>query len=230
MIEDEGVKRSSFLVKIDFKPGEVTCILDEVRESKSLILLTHGAGAGIHHTFMEQLSLALTQFNHSVWRFNLPYMERGGRPTKAQEAQGCIQQIIDEAASRGYDQIFLAGKSYGGRMSSHVLAQNPSAPVKGLIFYGFPLHAPGKAGDQRGQHLIDIQQPMLFLQGTRDSLANLTFLTPLVDEIETASIAILEDGDHSFKTPKRSGRSHSQNIHWLAEQTDLFVRHCQGKL
>jgi hypothetical protein len=172
-------------------------------------VLAHGAGAGMTHPFLEAVAAELAGRGIATLRYQFPAMEAGARrPDPPQLAQAAVRAAVEEARRRLPGVALVAGgKSFGGRMSSEAQAKAPLQDVRGLAFLGFPLHPAGKPSDQRAAHLVDVQVAMLFLQGTRDALADLTLLRPLVDRLGArASLRLFDDADHSFHVPARSGR------------------------
>ncbi len=217
------MERETLSIPISDKLGSISAIYETPSNTNAVLLMAHGAGAGIHHSFLEQLSQRILAKNLGVLRYQFPYMEKGGRPNKPEKDHTTILQVIEYIQTRSNLPIFLAGKSYGGRMSSQTVSLNPTLDVKGLIYFGFPLHAPGRDGKQRAEHLYTIEKPMLFLQGTRDALANIDLIKEVVEDCKNASLKILETADHSFKSPKKSGRTLDDNLDWLADQASLFI-------
>jgi uncharacterized protein len=185
--------------------GTVSGIITTPPSMKALIVLAHGAGAGMNHSFMESLTSRLAAFGVGTLRYNFPFIEKGKkRPDVPAVALKTIAAVLAHANDMNLGvPLFGAGKSFGGRMTSHYLAENPSSFVKGLIFYGFPLHAPGQAGTKRADHLSKVMSPMLFLQGTRDALANLTLIKEVCARLSLATIVTFEGADHSFKQGKK---------------------------
>ena len=196
--EMEAITSSHF---ISDNSGSVsTLTLFPENNAKAIIILAHGAGAGITHPFMEKLSQKL--FAHSIGtiRYNFPYMEKKKKmPDVPAVAEKTVGRLLAEVTAK-YQQIpiFLAGKSFGGRMSSQFISKN-DVNVRGIIFYGFPLHAPGKADIQRAEHLKAIKVPMLFLQGTNDALANLQLIERVCNELPSATLVTFTGADHSFR-------------------------------
>src|SRR5438067_13635970 len=150
-----------------------------------LYVLAHGAGAGMRHPFLEAIARALAERDVATLRYQFPYMERrASRPDPPAVAAAAVRAAVAEAARLAPGLPLVAGgKSFGGRMTSTAQAEEPLPGVRGLVFPGFPLHPPGRAGDQRAEHLARVQIPMLFLQGTRDDFADLKLLTPLVQRL-----------------------------------------------
>ena len=189
------------------------------------VLFTHGAGAGIYHKYMEDMAYLLAERGIGTLRYNFLYMELAkGRPDAQPKTVSSILQAIKFQLSLSDLPIFIGGKSYGGRMCSWAMVESDD-PVKGLIYWGFPLHAPGRDSADRAAHLEDVQTPMLFMQGTNDKLANLDLLQTVVKPID--ELFIVEYGDHSFKVPKKSGRT---NDEVASEMADKIAEWCREKL
>lgn len=190
--------------------GEVSALLERPGDARWLLVLGHGAGAGMRHRFMEAISAALASHAIATFRYQFPYMEkRSGRPDPQPVLLATVRAAVAAAHSVAPDLPLLAGgKSMGGRMTSLASADEPLPNVRGLVFFGFPLHPAGKPGTERAQHLERVALPMLFLQGRRDKLAGLGLLAPVLERIgPRATLHVVEEGDHSFAVPKRSGRS-----------------------
>jgi predicted alpha/beta-hydrolase family hydrolase len=190
--------------------GEVGARLLRPADADRLLVLAHGAGAGMLHPFMQSMAEALAARRVASFRFNFPFMEgerRGPNPPGVLVAS--VRAALDAATRAAPDlPLFAGGKSLGGRMTSTAAAELPLPGVRGLVFLGFPLHAPGKPSAGRGAHLREVALPLLFLQGTRDKLADLSLLEPLCRELGgRARLHVVEGGDHSFHVLKRSGRS-----------------------
>jgi uncharacterized protein len=188
---------------------EVSSLLQSSPGARACYVLAHGAGAGMAHPFMASIADGLQERGIATLRYQFPYMERGSRqPDSPKLAQATVRAAVAEAARRLPEAaLFAGGKSFGGRMSSQAQAASPLPRVRGLVFLGFPLHAAGKSSDERAAHLVDVRVPMLFLQGTRDELASLELLEPLVARLGThARLQLFDDADHSFHVPARSGR------------------------
>jgi predicted alpha/beta-hydrolase family hydrolase len=178
-------------------------------------VLAHGAGAGMTHPFMQSIADALAARRIATLRYQFPYMEKGSkRPDAPKLAQATVRAAVAHAAHLLPDMVLIAGgKSFGGRMTSQAQAASALPHVHGLAFLGFPLHPAGKPSDERARHLSDVQTPMLFLQGSRDDLAEMPLLQALVERLGTrATLKLFADADHSFHVPKRSGRTDSQVI------------------
>ena len=172
-------------------------------KSKCILTLAHGAGAGMSHPFMVELAKQLAEKNIATLRFNFPFIEKKGRPDVPAVANKAIEAAILYAHKKFPRlPLFISGKSFGGRMSSQYLALNPKAPVKGIIFYGFPLHAPGKPSIERAGHLKEVKQPMLFLSGTRDEFATLHLLEEVCSSLSSATLIKIEGANHGFKAGK----------------------------
>lgn len=211
--------------------GEVSAIYLRPKNPKWLLVFAHGAGAGIHHQFMSTASAKLAEQGIATFRFNFPYMENG---RKGPDPQPILKKTIRsavETASGLADKLPLlaGGKSLGGRMTSMAASENknPLKGVTGIVFFGFPLHAPGRPSAERADHLNEVKVPMLFLQGTRDNLADLDLLKPICQRLgDKATIHIVEGGDHSFRLPKSAGKSDDEVLAELAQTVSTW----SGKL
>ena len=206
--------------------GEVSAILFRPEHARWLYVFGHGAGAGMRHGFMERASAALGAEGIATFRYQFPYVEKNlRRPDPQPILLSTVRAAVAEAHAAAGDLPLLAGgKSMGGRMTSLASAGEPLVGVRGLVFFGFPLHAPGKPGAERADHLDRVGVPMLFLQGTKDKLASLELLTPVVERLgERATIHIVEDADHSFAMPKRSGRDLDDVLFELARTTSAWA-------
>lgn len=216
------------------KPKEITIQLDGDATVSGLWLpppnataayvFAHGAGAGMAHKSMSAISDGLAERGIATLRYNFLYMERGSkRPDAPVLAHQAVRAAVDEASRLAPKlPLFAGGKSFGGRMTSQAQALAPLPQVRGLVFFGFPLHPAGKPSDERAKHLGDIQIPMLFLQGTNDALAELDLLKPVVKKLgRRATLALSEHADHSFHAPAKSGRKDSEV---LAEICDAAAR------
>jgi hypothetical protein len=207
-------------ITVGARTGDVSGLYLRPRGAERLLVFGHGAGAGMRHRTMEALSAALARSGVATLRYQFPYMEAGQkRPSPQPVLLATVRAAIAAAGklARGLP-LLCGGKSMGGRMSSLAAAQEPLDGVVGLVFFGFPLHAPGKPSDHRAEHLADVSVPMLFLQGTRDNLAELDLLRPVCRRLGSrARLHVIEGGDHSFHMLKRSGRAAADVIEELAE-------------
>jgi predicted alpha/beta-hydrolase family hydrolase len=198
-------------VRIEIEASEpVTGLLSHPAHAQACFVFAHGAGAGMTHSFMEAVAAGLLERRIATLRYQFPYMEKGSkRPDAPATAQAAVRAAAAEAARR-YPELPLVagGKSFGGRMTSQAQAAAPLASVRGLAFLGFPLHPAGKPSEQRAKHLYEIHIPMLFMQGTRDNLAQLPLIEHLARTLgSTAALKLFEHADHSFHVPVRSGRN-----------------------
>jgi hypothetical protein len=191
----------------------ISGLLDAPASAEACYVFAHGAGAGMNHAFIAAMARGLAQRGVATLRFQFPSMEQGSRrPDPPKVAQAAVRAAVQEAAKRLPDmRLFAGGKSYGGRMTSQAQAAEPLANVRGLVFVGFPLHPAGKPSAERAEHLAGVLVPMLFLQGTRDTLADLDLIRETVAKLEgRATLHIVEGGDHSFHVLARSGRNDEQ--------------------
>jgi hypothetical protein len=214
-------------LKIPLAAGATTTgLLDVPASAEACFVFAHGAGAGMNHPFMAAIASGLAERRVATLRFQFPYMEQGSsRPDPPKVAQAVVRAAVHEAAKRLPDvPLFAGGKSYGGRMTSQAQAAEPLAHVRGLVFVGFPLHPAGKPSTERASHLAGVQVPMLFLQGTRDTLADLDLIRETTAKLgDRATLHVVEGGDHSFKVLVRSGRNDGQVreelletiVHWM---------------
>jgi predicted alpha/beta-hydrolase family hydrolase len=190
--------------------GNVSALLMRPEAARACYVLAHGAGAGMRHASMEAIAMGLAERGIATLRYQFPYMEKGRkRPDPPALAQATVRAAVAEAAVVCAGLPLLAGgKSFGGRMTSQAQAKAPLEGVRGLAFFGFPLHPAGKPSAERADHLAQVKMPMLFLQGTRDALAELRLLEPLVKGLgRKATLHLVEGADHSFHVLKSSGRN-----------------------
>ena len=200
--------------------GEVSALLCRPAKARRLLVLAHGAGAGMSHPFMAKLADELAGNGVATLRYQFPYMEERRRvPDAPAVLTATVVAAVRAAAEAAPGLPLLAGgKSLGGRMTSQAAAQHPMDGVRGLVFFGFPLHPPGQPGTKRADHLAKVTIPMLFLQGTRDALADLTLLRPVCAKLGSrATLHVIETADHSFHVLKSSGRTDEQVLQELAE-------------
>jgi predicted alpha/beta-hydrolase family hydrolase len=203
--------------------GNVSTLLMRPKNARACYVFAHGAGAGMRHASMETIATGLAERGIATLRYQFPYMEKGGkRPDPPALAHATVRAAVAEAArSCTGMQLIAGGKSFGGRMTSQAQAKAPLDGVKGLAFFGFPLHPAGKPSADRAEHLADVKIPMLFLQGTRDTLAELSLLKPVVKGLGgRATLHLAEGADHSFHVLKSSGRNDGEV---LAEILDAFA-------
>jgi predicted alpha/beta-hydrolase family hydrolase len=191
----------------------VSGILLQPQQSKACFVVAHGAGAGMLHPFMVGLANDLALLRMATLRYQFPYMERHGkRPDSPAICHATVRAAVAAAHQLVPTLPLIAGgKSFGGRMTSQAQAANPLPEVRGLIFLGFPLHPPNQPSDTRGEHLLHVRIPMLFLQGARDAFAELPLLNPLVQRLGLGTtLLLLPNADHSFHVPARSGSTDRQ--------------------
>ena len=200
--------------------GEVSALLFRPANARWLMVLGHGAGAGMAHPFLGKLAGELADAGIATLRYQFPYIEERRRvPDKPELLAATVAAAVHKAAEVEPKLPLLAGgKSMGGRMTSQAAAQGLLGPVKGLAFFGFPLHPPNRPGTKRADHLKKVSLPMLFLQGTRDTLADLSLLRPVCAELGSrATLHIIPEADHSFHVLKKSGKTDAEVMKELAE-------------
>jgi uncharacterized protein len=192
------------------KAGSVSALLLSPHAPRACFVFAHGAGAGMTHSFMETFASGLGERGIATLRYQFPYMEkRSKRPDPPAVAIATVRAAVTKAAEvfPGLG-LVAGGKSFGGRMTSQAQAAAPLPGVRGLAFVGFPLHPAGKPSIDRAEHLAKVDLPMLFLQGTRDTLAEVTLIEPVVQRLgPRAALHLVEGADHSFHVLARSGRN-----------------------
>jgi predicted alpha/beta-hydrolase family hydrolase len=201
----------------------VSGLLQVPARASACFVFAHGAGAGMAHPFMASVANGLAERGIATLRYQFPYMEKGSkRPDPPQVAHATVRAAVAEARRRLPELPLIAGgKSFGGRMTSQAQALSPLDGVAGLAFLGFPLHPAKRPSRDRAEHLSDVKIPMLFLQGTRDALAELSELEPVCEALGSrATLKLFAEADHSFHVPARSGRTDSQV---RAELLDTFA-------
>jgi uncharacterized protein len=207
--------------------SEVSGILDRPAAARAVLVMGHGAGAGMRHPFMEGAASELGRRGLATLRYQFPYMEAGRRrPDTATVAMAAARAALAWArAAAGDLPLFAGGKSFGGRMTSRAVAETPWPGLRGLIFLGFPLHPAGRPSNERAAHLQHVGVPMLFVQGTRDDLASMDRLAPVILELgRRATLHVVEGGDHSFRLLKRDGRTADQVMAEIGGAVDGWVR------
>jgi uncharacterized protein len=221
----------------DVTVSHVTIPIDEIHAVSGLFqvpgnafactVLAHGAGAGMTHPFMETVAGGLRQRGVATLRFQFRYMENGSkRPDRPPVAHAAVRAAVAAAGRLAPDlPLFAGGKSFGARMTSQAQAEAPLPDVHGLVFFGFPLHPANKPSNERARHLSMVRIPMLFLQGTRDTLADTRLLVPLAEAIGTrATLKLIEQADHSFHVPVRSGRTDDQVLGEILDTAAAWMR------
>jgi uncharacterized protein len=211
----------------------VSALLQVPDGARACLVLAHGAGAGMTHPFMADVARELAERGIATLRYQFPYMEQGSkRPDTPAVAQAAVRAAVAEASHRlPAAPLFAGGKSFGARMTSQAQAAQPLPGVRGLVFFGFPLHPAGKPSDARAQHLDGVTVPMLFLQGSRDGLADLALLRPVVARLGArAALEVFEDADHSFHVRARRGRTDAQARAAMLDAVALWIADSRGRL
>jgi predicted alpha/beta-hydrolase family hydrolase len=214
--------------RVDLPNGdEVSALFDRPAGARSLLVMAHGAGAGMTHPFLEVLAKELHSAGIATFRYQFPYMEKHRRiPDAAAVLIATVRAAVGKAKELAPDLPLLAGgKSMGGRMTSTAASGQPLEDVRGLVFFGFPLHSPSRPGTARADHLTRVMVPMLFLQGTRDAFAKLELLRPVCARLGSkATLRAFEGVDHSFHVLKASGKSDAEILYDLVENVASWIR------
>ena len=207
--------------------GQVSGILLRPADAWATYVLAHGAGAGMRHRFMERIAEALAERSVATLRYQFPYVEGGARrPDPPGVLEATVRAAVEKAREVTPDLPLIAGgKSLGGRMTSNAMSRGPIDGVRGLVFLGFPLHPAGQPGVTRAEHLDRVESPMLFLQGTRDGLADLGLMTSVCARLgPKATLHVVEGADHSFAVLKRSGRSDADVMEEMTASITEWLR------
>jgi predicted alpha/beta-hydrolase family hydrolase len=214
-------------IPVSAEAGAVSALWLAPAKFRGIAVLAHGAGAGMTHPFMERVATECAALGTATLRYQFPYMEAGkrlpgARPVLIETARAAVAEAVRRSGGRP---VIAGGKSMGGRMTSLAAAEPEGLPgISGLAFLGFPLHAAKKTGTERADHLSGIEAPMLFVQGTRDALAPLDEIAPVVEKLGArATLHIVEDGDHSFAVRKRSGRTIDEALLEVATALSQWV-------
>jgi len=189
--------------------GKVSALLIRPEDPRFLLVLSHGASTNIHHATLVNIAEALADAGIATFRYNFPYMEPGGGGRSNPVCVATVCSAVAAAHEAAPDLPLLAGgHSFGGRMTSTAESEAHIDRLKGLVFFSFPLHQPGRPDTKRAEHLSDVKLPMLFLSGTRDELADLSLLQPVCKKLgKRATLHLLDTADHGFKVLKRSRKS-----------------------
>jgi predicted alpha/beta-hydrolase family hydrolase len=220
-----GARELSF--PVSERIGAVSALLVAPRDAWGLYVLAHGAGAGMRHAFLEQTSAVLARSGVATLRYQFPYTEAGARrPDPPAVLEETVRAAVRAAASSAPGlALFAGGKSMGGRMTSQAQAKEPLPGVRALVFLGFPLHAPRRPASSRAEHLARVRLPMLFVQGTRDDLAEIGLVREVCAGLGArADLHVVEGGDHSFRVLKRSGRDEAGVMQELGDTVAAFMR------
>jgi len=222
----EHPSTQSLRLRIDAE-SSVAALLRVPADAWAAYVFAHGAGAGMAHAFMADFANGLAERGVATLRYQFPYMEQGSkRPDVPKTAHAAVRAAVAETVQRlpGLP-LFAGGKSFGARMSSQAQALAPLPGVRGLVFVGFPLHPAGKPADDRAEHLAEVACPMLFLQGTRDELAALHLLQPVVQRLRPrATLALFEDADHAFHVRARSGSTDAKTLEAMLDTSACWMR------
>lgn len=200
----------------------VSGLLQSPEGAKACLVLAHGAGAGMVHPSMERVASGLSKRGVATLRYQFPFMEaKSRRPDPPAIAHATVRAAVREAARLvPHLPLFAGGRSFGGRMTSQAQAALPLPGVRALVLLAFPLHPAGRPSSERGHHLAEVRLPMLFLQGTRDGLADIDLLKAIVDRLDGALLQLFNEADHAFHVPARSGRT---DVEVLSQLLDMIV-------
>lgn len=222
-MEHPSTQRLRLAIDAAQSVSALLCVPDGAR---AVYVFAHGAGAGMEHAFMADFANGLAARGIASLRYQFPYMEAGSkRPDPPQRAHTAVRAAVSEAGRLlpGLP-LFAGGKSFGGRMTSQAQASSPLPGVRGLVFVGFPLHPAGRPSDERAKHLFEVGLPMLFLQGTRDELADVALLQALLQRLGgRATLALFDDADHAFHVRTRSGRNDAQTLVAMLDATVAWM-------
>ncbi len=213
-------------LRIDVASGGVSGLWDRPDDATAGLVLAHGAGAGMAHPFMDAVALGLRKRRIATLRFQFPFMEAGSRrPDSPAVAQATVRAAIEVGTRLAPDlPLFVGGRSFGGRMASQAQAADALPGVRGLIFFGFPLHPAKKPAIARAAHLEDVRVPMLFLQGNRDALAAPELIAEVVGRLGAdATLVMVDEADHAFHVPKRSGRTDAAVLAAMVDATAAWI-------
>jgi predicted alpha/beta-hydrolase family hydrolase len=206
--------------------GAVSGLLQEPSRARACYVFAHGAGAGMTHAFMAEVATGLFDRGIATLRYQFLYMQNGSKRTDSPSvAHAAVRAAVAEAGRRCPElPLFAGGKSFGGRMTSQAQALHPLPGVRGLVFFGFPLHPAGKPSEDRAEHLFDIKIPTLFLQGGRDKLAELPLLERLTGALgKRASLRVFEHADHSFHVAARSGTNDRDVMRGILDEAAAWM-------
>jgi uncharacterized protein len=225
-VSGEGVKLHELTIPVD-EATSVSALVSIPADPFAIYVLAHGAGAGMTHPFLAEVAAGFAMRRIATLRYQFPYMERGSkRPDRPGLAQATVRAAVLQAnALFPSTTMFAGGKSFGGRMTSQAQSAMPLPSVRGLAFIGFPLHTPDAPSDQRAEHLAKVEIPMLFAQGTRDKLADFALLRQVVAKLgRDAALFAIDEADHSFHVPVRSGRTDTEVMSELLDGMAEWMR------
>lgn len=216
--------------KVDTPGGRVSVAVDSPKGAHTLLFFANGAGGDMHSDFMSFVGDGLAAAGVAVCRFNFLYQEKGRKtPDRQPLLEDTYRAIVDAVSVDWSGPVALGGKSMGGRIASHLAATGEEA-VDGLVFFGYPLHAPGRPDRVRDEHLHDVKVPMLFIEGTRDPFCPLETLDKVRADLPFESeVRVIDDGDHSFKVRKSSGRTLEDSWGEVIEAASQWMASLAGR-
>ena len=218
--------KKSLRIKVSDSIGDVSALFYTPQKAEQVLVFAHGAGAPMQNKFMETVSVRLAELGIATLRFNFPYMEKGRKVPDNKPVSIAAVNAAAEKAEKLCPKlpVFASGKSFGGRMTSTAASEGLLQNVKGIVFFGFPLHAPGKPSNERAEHLYKVNIPMLFLQGTRDALASLELLKPVIKKLgKKAELFMIDGADHSFHVPKDNKLKDSEVIELICKEVKKWM-------
>jgi len=218
--------KKSLHIDVSKSIGKVSALFYNPPNAETIMTFAHGAGAGIKNKFMEDVSVIMANNGIATLRFNFPYLENGRKiPDSKPVCFATIKAAVEKASELCPElPLFASGKSFGGRMTSTAASEGKLQNIKGIVFFGFPLHPPGKPSTDRADHLFSVNLPMLFLQGSRDALATLDLLKPVCEKLgSNAELFIIEGADHSFHCPKDNKIKNADVIEILCKEIKRWM-------
>ncbi|MEM9941044.1 MAG: alpha/beta family hydrolase [Planctomycetota bacterium] len=224
--------RREFQFEAHPEKGKVSAVLIKPKDAKSLVVLGHGAGAGMYHSNMDSIAQSLFERSIATLRYQFPFMERGGGRDSEKVSLATVASavIFAKSLARRFKSlkglpIFAGGHSFGGRMTSLAAADSMLGELDGLIFFAFPLHAPNKPSNHRAEHLSKIPVPMLFLSGSRDSLMDLDLFRPVLKKIrKTAKLHVIDTANHGYKVLKKIRNNSESVFDEMGDVVDRWIR------
>ncbi len=225
MLSGRGLQTEALAIRLDER-RTVSALSHIPEHALAFFVMAHGAGAGMDHSFMRDVAEGLAARRVATLRYQFPSMEAGlKRPDHPTVAQATVRAAVNVAALLAKDlPLFAGGKSFGGRMTSQAQASAPLDHIRGLVFFGFPLHPAGRPSLERADHLAAVTVPMLFFQGTRDALAPPPRIATVVEDLgDAATLVSVKGADHTFHVPKRSGQTDTEVLDLMLDRMTAWI-------